>query len=443
MRIPVHQLAALGLLAPALLTLGYAPALANSTAPMCHGHVATIVGTASRDTIVGTPGDDVIVGGKGGDHIDGGPGHDVICGGNGRDSLVGGSGNDVLRGQYGDDTLAGGEGNDFVHGGEGEDTLAGGSGNDRLAGGSGLVNRFAADAGDDTWVSTSKRDQFQFMDAPGPISLDLAAGTVTGWGHDTFRLSQDASVTVVGTPYDDTLLGGPGADTLLGEGGVDTIAGRSGPDLLVSDRAVTPHETAIDTSAALIEGGPGDDEILIGPAGTASGGPGDDHVDVNFSADLPLSGDLSLSGGDGRDRLLLWDATPVGPGVNVDGVYQQVDFDMVTGNLDADDAHFTFPSFEDFIFETRDWHTVSTDWAITGTDGPNDIFISSLDRYGSSTVVEHGASGDDRLQSGGGDDTLYGGPGSDEAAAQNGYDTCISIEGSIAGGSNGCEVMEP
>ena len=441
MHIPVPQLAIVGLLAPALFTLGSAPA--HATARMCHGHVATIVGTERGDTIVGTPGDDVIIGGSGRDAIDGGQGRDVICGGIGRDSLVGGSGNDALYGQFGDDSLAGGEGNDSLHGKAGQDSLAGGDGNDRLAGGPGHLTRFDADAGDDTWISSSASDELRFTNAPGAISLDIAAGTVAGWGHDTLKLAQDASVTVVGSPYDDTLLGGAGADTLLGEGGVDTIAGRSGPDLLFADRPATPRETTTDTSAALIDGGPGDDQILLGPAGTASGGPGDDVLEVAFSADSPLTSDLSLNGGDGQDWFWLADATPVGQGVNVDGVYQHMGFDMVTGAFAADAVHVTASDLETFLFETRDWHTVSTDFDVTGTQGPNWILIATLDLYGTSTVVVHGAGGDDRIQSGGGDDTLDGGPGFDTADPQNGIDTCISIEGGITGGSAGCEINEP
>jgi Ca2+-binding RTX toxin-like protein len=165
---------------------------------------------------------------------------------------------------------------------------------------------------------------------------------------------------------------------------------------------------------------------------------------VSFSADAPLASDLSLHGDGGKDSLWLFDATPVGEGVLADGVYQQIDFDMGTGALDADALHLTVPGFErSFQFYTADWHVVSTDFNITGTDDKNWITTMTLDPDGTSTVVVHGGQGRDEIVSGGGDDTLDGGQGRDLADAQGGTDTCISIEGGVGGGPSGCEVVEP
>src|SRR5213080_4888727 len=67
---------------------------AQAATPTCHGHAATIVGTAAGDTLVGTPGPDVIVGLGGNDQIAGRGGNDIVCGGAGADVLRGGRGSD-------------------------------------------------------------------------------------------------------------------------------------------------------------------------------------------------------------------------------------------------------------------------------------------------------------------------------------------------------------
>ena len=77
---------------------------AQAATPTCHGHAATIVGTAAGDTLVGTPGPDVIVGLGGNDQIAGRGGNDIVCGGAGADVLRGGRGSDHLQGGRGSDS---------------------------------------------------------------------------------------------------------------------------------------------------------------------------------------------------------------------------------------------------------------------------------------------------------------------------------------------------
>lgn len=84
---------------------------------MCHGRVATIVGTPGNDTLNGTSGANVIHGRGGNDVIRGYRGNDVICGGNGDDRLLGGSGDDRLLGERGNDYTDGGRGSDVCEGG--------------------------------------------------------------------------------------------------------------------------------------------------------------------------------------------------------------------------------------------------------------------------------------------------------------------------------------
>jgi Tol biopolymer transport system component len=86
---------------------------------VCHGKVATIVGTAAGETLTGGPSADVISGQGGKDTINGLDGKDTICGDAGKDRLNGGKGKDLLDG---------GKGNDKLNGGKGKDTCVGGKG---------------------------------------------------------------------------------------------------------------------------------------------------------------------------------------------------------------------------------------------------------------------------------------------------------------------------
>ncbi len=148
---------------------------ADWPALLCHGRLATIVGTHNADLLIGSPGDDVIVGLGGGDTIWGHGGDDLICGGDGDDHIAGGTGADTLEGDDGDDVLHGDTGSDTIwgggggdalegggdddllYGGTGDDLLYGSGGNDTLEGGEGS-NILWGHGGDDTLVSTSNSD---------------------------------------------------------------------------------------------------------------------------------------------------------------------------------------------------------------------------------------------------------------------------------------------
>ena len=86
---------------------------------VCHGKVATIVGTGGSETLTGGPAADIISGQGGKDTVNGGGGNDTICGDAGKDKL---------NGQGGKDLLDGGKGNDKLNGGRKKDTCIGGKG---------------------------------------------------------------------------------------------------------------------------------------------------------------------------------------------------------------------------------------------------------------------------------------------------------------------------
>ena len=130
------------------------------------------------------------------------------------DVITGDGGANLLQGVGGDDTLQGDGGADVLDGGPGEDTAS--------------------------YAGSSRR-----------IDADLANGTATGAGPDTFVGIEDLQ----GSPKDDHLFGDAAPNVLSGDQGDDRIKGRAGDDHLY---------------------GQGGNDVLDGGEGTdvCRGGPG-------------------------------------------------------------------------------------------------------------------------------------------------------------------------
>jgi Ca2+-binding RTX toxin-like protein len=176
-------------------------AVAGSAAPARYAPGATCLaldGTVKHATINGTPGDDTLVGT---------PRPDVIAGGGGDDTIDGMSGADVMCGGVGNDRLRGGPGNDDLSGDAGNDTIDGGA------------------------TSLYASDFVLYDEAPGPVTVNLALGTATGWGSDTITAVEGIS----GTPQADVLTGGATSDQIIGQQGNDTLNGIGGDDFLSGD----------------------------------------------------------------------------------------------------------------------------------------------------------------------------------------------------------------
>ncbi len=169
--------------------------------------------------------DETLTGTDAGEQIGGEGGDDTINGGEGDDDLYGQEGDDVVSGGMGNDTLQGEDGADFLNGNEGDDSLAGGMGDDTLNG----------DAGDDNLI--------------GGSGNDLLEG---GTGNDTLMGGRD----------NDRLSGGLGVDELLGGAGNDLING------------VVPDATGMEDTdeGDFLNGGSGEDTLLIGRDDWANGG---------------------------------------------------------------------------------------------------------------------------------------------------------------------------
>ena len=321
------------------------------------------VGTPGDDALTGTVRDDVILAGAGDDAVSAGAGNDTVDGGAGDDTLSGEAGDDLLKGGEGDDALGGGLGNDVLMGGAGDDRLdggegidtvsyaddtagvtvdlaagsaegddagfdelvsvehvIGGAGNDVLKGDDG-DNVFVGGAGDDVIDGRGGFDTLDLSGATGPVTVDVAAGTVSGagLGSDRFmnieKLLFGAADDIVtggngddafdGGAGNDSLKGGAGNDTLRGDAGQDTIDGGSGDDAVFGGLGndVIKGGSGVDR----LDGGEGDDaidagsgnDVLLGGAGNdrLDAGSGDDRIEGGAGADI-------LTGGSGHDAFV-------------------------------------------------------------------------------------------------------------------------------------------
>ena len=345
---------------------------AAAAVPRCSGKKATIVGTDHADVLKGTSGRDVIVGLGGADTIEGLRGDDFICGGLGDDTILGSRGGDFIKG---------GGGNDVIDAGPGFDWLYGDPGDDQLDGGPGL-------------------GLLDFSTAPGPVTVDLLAGTAFGWDSDTVA----GIATVWGSDFDDVLsgsdAGGPEGlyETFVGFAGDDVLSGLGGDDSFQGGEG----NDSIDGGDGndFIEGGPGDDQI--------EGGLGFDWLDLQ-QAPGPLSVDLSAgtASGEGTDSLS-----------GVEAVFGSAFDDTLTGDevrnqLYGECAVQCLCENEPCPFGNDTIHGGGGDDFVAGGYGDDQLF---------------GEDGNDELDGWQGDDYLDGGPGTDTLYAGAGTDTCVNGE---------------
>ena len=227
-----------------------------------------IDGTEGDDTLTGGDGDDTLDGYAGDDLLDGGTGDDLLRGREGMDSLLGGNGNDAVTGGPGADTIEGGPDNDMLVGNEGDDVIRGGSGADEIYGEDG-DDVIEGGAGTDFLVGGNGQDSLS-----GGDQSDLLFGND---GDD--RLSGDAG--------DDYLQGGFGADTLLGGAGDDRLDGT----FAAGDSIFGPFD---EDQGDVLDGGDGDDTIVIGAGDVATGGDGaDTFVSGSFIELAELAGHVT------------------------------------------------------------------------------------------------------------------------------------------------------
>jgi Ca2+-binding RTX toxin-like protein len=450
-----------------LLGLVLTAAALEAKKPFCGGRRATI---ASNDrSIHGTRGPDVITGGRGPNTIHGGGGNDVICGGYGRDRIYGGRGKDTIDGKKDADLVHGGRGSDEVDGGAARDRVFGDAGNDTVRGGPGDRDLVSGSLGDDEVDGGSGKhdvlvggighdringgpgahDIASFMSAGGPVTVDLATGTVTGAEQEHLVQVEDVLTAPATNP------GGLGIRVEMGRGAPGSslaITGGEGPDAadvgFWRSRYVVSPETG---STVRIEGGrvssigvslgAGNDEMAFdrslppGVSVVVDGGEGSDWLRGGPGGDTLYGGDDAepdrLEGGGGDDALFGVDilhprhpsgaATMVGGGGNdlmIGG--QPCDGDFFDGGPGQNDsASFSRVRNDRTVVAAR------IGGPVTDPDEPE----CAAGRISRSTEKIEGSTGPDLLLGSARDDTLLGRGGSDRLDGRGGEDRCIGGNG--------------
>ena len=416
-RIPI-TVSLIALVPLGVVGLAAGPATAETT---CDGKVPTIVAVPGTP-VTGTPGDDVILGSYARDQIDGGAGNDTICGLGNADTLIGGPGDDRLFGGlddyyvpddgYAGDTLVPGPGNDFID-----------LGDDPASATVDYVDRLA------------NYDRVVFEDAPGPVTVDLSAGTATGEGTDTIVVPT-YSGGIVGSAYDDVLTGTNAPDRIRGGGGDDRIHaldgdddiepgkgddvahGGDGDDIIVSPdkgRDRLYGDDGEDFAEArgrgsAIGGGAGDDYLVAHLGASVHGGPGNDGIE----ADLTRRSRIEVDGGGGRRDVVRLRAPksefPRGSKYVIDVPRKRVTVDRA--------KRARYERVEDITFSGRPG-------SLTYLGGPG---RDRLSVSGGMQVKAYGRRGADILVGGSRNDLLVGGPGRDQLVGGPGRDRCIGGE---------------
>lgn len=161
-----------------------------------------------------------------------------LFGDKGEDTIFGGMYADYLSGGDDKDTIFGGEGHDVLDGGDGNDSLVGQDGNDLLIGG----------LGDDTLHSSARADEIE----------DGVGDNDTVYGGD----GNDGIITGIGDDYID---GGTGMDIMNGGDDNDYLYGGD------------------DEEKDYLNGGSGDDILVMGKSDVANGGSGNNIYFVDVS----------------------------------------------------------------------------------------------------------------------------------------------------------------
>ncbi|WP_157089327.1 DUF4347 domain-containing protein, partial [Oceanibaculum pacificum] len=371
--------------------------ITTADATVAAGETLTVDASGSSDTVqfwgyFETNGTFSITGGGASDTLYGGAMADSIAGGDGGDLLNGEGGNDLLEGGSGDDTLNGHNGEDTIRGGAGSDTLYGGNGNDVFQGSADDFNGDTIEdfaAGDTIVVTGIDLSALDNQDASGSIDLDGGTLTLTGVtdSNGVFKASYsggDTTISILPDPVTlslttktDTPGNVNGEDTSVLGGGNDTIIAGAGDGI----RNVL-------TASDIIDGGIGDDTLLIQAAQT-----------VTFNA-TTLTNVETIEITAGTQNITTNDAT------------------VAAGKILTVDASAS-PN-------TLYWvGTAETDGAflITGGEGSDTAYGGA----GDDTLS--GVEGNDRLYGNAGTDSLDGGAGNDTAYGGAGDDTLSGVEG--------------
>ncbi|MFD0915793.1 beta strand repeat-containing protein [Pseudahrensia aquimaris] len=360
----------------------------------------TINDGAGNDLIYGQVGDDVLFGGTGSDTIDGGTGRDtanfslsanavtVILGMLGADGSAIGNGTDILREI---EDVTGSALGDMITGNEAANGLVGGGGDDTLIGGGG---------NDDYWIDSSD-DVILELAGEGydEVFTDLASYTL-GANVERLNFIDGGNHSAKGNALNNRFAGNAGQDTfILDEGGADIFSGGQGQD--VFDARLSTNGINIDLATGMHGGDAAGDRFSSIEVfwGSNNAGVGDTMITelarakfYGFRGDDDLTGGATvdyLDGGVGNDVLN-------GMGAR-DGLRGFTGDDTLTGGSDRDYFqyvvagfdHDTITDFQDGLDYLRIFSNVAdeiSDFTIAG-NGTSSVLLTLNDGTGENTIT--------------------------------------------------------
>ncbi|HSX55450.1 MAG TPA: hypothetical protein VLG14_09145, partial [Sphingomonas sp.] len=414
----------------------------------------------------GLAGADELRGGGGNDIIDGGGDNDMIEGGAGADQIRGGDGNDTL---YADraapekiyylaieegldrgsdaDQLSGGAGNDLIFAGIG-DTIDGGEGTDTLmlslknsVNGINLDFSTAHLGGTVTVAGTTITgvEYLGYVEATEQDDVVIAGsaaapagpepyvyGTVYGLGGNDQLTAGFYARNLYGGAGNDTLTGSDANDTLVGGTGADTILGGNGNDQISSGEtfqipfgytpgfglSAAPPVFNLGLDIDTLNGGAGDDVMMVGYGDNADGGTHGEHGDtlivsfqgatsgitVDFSQTTLTFGGGTITGFEQVDWVEgseFGDTIQFGPAL------------YAPGGMPRGEQNVTAGGGDDSV--TAGYYTRNI-WGGDGNDtlnGEGSQYLSFIDGGAGNDIIRGSNSASAELRGGDGDDTVY------------------------------------
>ena len=457
-----------------------------------------LTGGPDSDVICGNGGNDVLEGDSatsalrpGNDDLDGGAGNDVLFGRGGDDNLLGRAGNDRLIGDSGDDDLIGGTGQDIIDGAVGRDIVLGDDGTITEASHSGGQAARVALAQPAANTNTGANSCPSLtLDAQGRITNGTAssdADCISGGADEDVLFGGGGADNVFGDAGDDYLDGGHGADlmrggtendtmfgreeidTMYGDSGADVMQGNEGNDVMRGGQGA--DEMQGNQDADEMYGDAGQDNMIGGSAGAgvpdgndtiyggteqdtiagdnalitrgALGGdpddPGTDARSVTLrdvgSSDSALSGQDTVQGGDGNDRIYgqaKRDTLSGGDGkdrmfgnAGDDVMHGDAGPDLMVGGSEASGV----PDAGDTMFGDGGADVLVGDNGVLAWNG-------GLTPDTSQTA---GSFGDDVMRGNDGDDVMYGELGGDTMNGDADHDRMIGDLGTVSPTSSGLD----
>ena len=302
------------------------------------------------DTLFGAGGNDILSGGAGNDIIDGGGGNDLVSfygGGSvyvnllsgtafdgsytdqlsNIETVIGSGFGDTLIGDTYDNTLIGLDGDDTLSGGDGYNVLDGGEGQDTVSFADALTGAVVDLANNTASAGAGSGDQLYNIESVIGSSYGdtIIFGSDSGYGAEISAGDGNDQIFTDNNAGDLTVDGGIGTDTITLTGdsvnGDVFLVGEYAGNLLITNPDVASFTlSAFGVEDLIIEGGGGDDTVVIGDLSatdissetvTVIGGDGDDRVFASgeIPANQSFDGeqqDSAITGLTGGNMVVVW-----------------------------------------------------------------------------------------------------------------------------------------